>query len=182
MAHSFQFYGGVAKPSLHVSEKFLMFFVVGGKEIPLYQMIRDGLVHRDPVKGGVYHTGNNIAKIFTASQGFGIAKRYYSFYFRFRDSDVNPVVTIKGFAAEGIHRLHNFKGTVTFLKKSEILSILDDESESRIFMERQRTLPVEMLRTLVEVDRSNLKKNIREIRIGRRRRVANGELGMEDKL
>jgi hypothetical protein len=44
---SFRFEGGVTTPQPGVSEKFLLFFLVGQEEIPLYDMLKLGLVRPD---------------------------------------------------------------------------------------------------------------------------------------
>jgi hypothetical protein len=172
MSYYFKYRGGVNKPTMHSTEKFLMFFVVGGEEIPLHVMLREGLVWRQQDQSGFdlpdsYYTGANVAKIFTSAVAFGDPKRFHSFYIRFIND--NPTVTIRGFGERS--KSHFFEGKVSFLRKSEILTLLGDHNPSKGFVARQRTLPVETLKRLITVDRSELKQGVRHIRIGKRKRA-----------
>jgi len=170
MAYHFRYKGGVNKPDTQSTEKFMMFFVVGGEDIPIHIMIREGLVWRRQDDMGFdlqdeYATGANVAKLFTSAVSFGQPKRFHSFYIRFVPDD--PLVTIKGFGERS--KSHFFEGNVSFMKRSEVLSLLDDANPSKKFVVRQQTLPVETLRRLITVDRSALKAGVRHIRIGKRR-------------
>jgi hypothetical protein len=170
MSYPFKFRGGVNKPTTQSTEKFLMFFVVGGAEIPLHVMMREGLVWRQQDETGFdipdsYYTGANVAKIFTSAVSFGDPKRFHSFYIRFVKD--NPRVTIRGFGERS--KTHFFEGNISFMKQSEVLALLDENNPSRGFVVRQKTLPVETLKRLITVDRSALKKGVRHIRIGKRK-------------
>lgn len=171
MAYNFTFQGGASKPSDHTVEKFLMFFVVGGEEIPLHQMVSEGLVWRDAGYSGKYLTNHNVAKIFMSYQGFGIEKRYTSLYFKMLDK-TSAKVEITPFSG----RTHyHFKGTVSFLTKREVLALLDEESDSYFWAKRLRIPPKEVLRTIIKVDKSELLKGVRKIRVGRKRRALAGD-------
>lgn len=170
MSYHFKFKGGVNKPTTQSTEKFFIFFVIGGEEIPLHTMLREGLVWRKQDDMGFdvqdqYVTGANVAKIFTSAIAFGEPKRFHSFYIRFVDD--NPPVTIIGFGERS--KSHCFEGHISFLKNSEIMAILGEDNPSRRFVSMQKTLPVDTLRRLITVDRSALKKGVRHIRIGARR-------------
>ena len=173
MSYHFKFRGGVVKPTTQSNEKFLLFFLVGGEEIPLYGMLREGLVQREQDDTAfdlpdAYTTGANVAKIFTSAVDFGRPKQYHSFYFKFVEG--NPLVTIKGF---GKRSNYKFVGPISFLKRSEVLALLDDDNPSKTFVQRQQTLPIETLKQLITIDRSALKKGVRRIRIGARKRINN---------
>jgi len=164
--HKFKFTGGVANPEPRRNEKFLLFFVVGGNEIPLYQMVNDGLVQRTGYERDEFSTKHKIAKVFISQQGFGIQKRYHSFYIEFRDSTASPTVTVVPFS--GPDTQFQFVGNFRFLKKDEILEVLDSESTSYKFAQIQQPLPVKTLNSLVTVDRSHVRKGVRHVRIGRK--------------
>lgn len=162
MSVRFKFNGGVAKPTFHQMEKFLLFFVVGGREVPLYQMLKNNLVVKLHEKDIEYQTSNNIVKIFVMQSGYGIPKRYYSFYFRLVPPP-SPRITIKSFSEKSDFF---FSGMGRFLKRQQILDLLTDESGSKRFVARQLPLPLDTLRNLVSVDRTEMRKGIRVIRLG----------------
>ena len=164
MALRFKFSGGVTKPTFHQTEKFLLFFVVGGREVPMYQMLRDGLVVKVKEGGDEYQTSNNVMKVFVLQSGFGIPKRYHSFYFRLvaLPSAIVTILPFSGVKKDGFF----FEGTCKFLSKSQITVLLDKEGESQRFVARQEALPLDTLRSMVRVDKSVLKKGVRCIRVG----------------
>lgn len=164
MAHEFEYVGGVVKPTTHSVEKFLLFFVIDGKEVPVHQLRRDGLVQQTQERGNTYLTGLCVGKIFLAEQGFGIARRYHSFYFRFVDGP-SEEVTIRCYG--GIKVGLRLKGKIRFLDRSQVLNLLHPENESRVFVERQAAMPLDVLRQLVTVERVKV-GDIRHVRIGRR--------------
>ena len=164
MAYEFEFIGGAVKPTEHSIEKLFVFFVVAGKEVPFFQMLRDGLILQKAESKHTFVTGNNVMKVFIAQQGFGIQRKFHSFYVKFRDG-AGPMITIKSFS--GDQTKLRISGKFSFLKKSEVLAILDSDNESRRFVKRQRTLPVDVLYRLITVDKSEMKKGIRHVRIGK---------------
>ena len=176
MAFEFQFSGGVRNPTKHTNEKFLLFFVIGGKEVPLYSLLRDSLVLRVDEVVQTYTSGNNIAKLFIGESGFGLARRFHSFYMRLLD-DTAPAITIVPFS--GADGGWHFKAKVSFLKKREVLSILDASSDSLRFIERQITLPVNTLNSIITVDRSDLRRGVRHVRIGKQQP---GEASIADRF
>lgn len=171
MAYRFEFSGGVCKPHVHQLEKFLLFFVVGGREVPLYQMVQEGVVARLSRDTAEYQTSNNILKVFVMQSGFGIPKRYHSFYFRLMP-EPHALVTIKSFPAVGRKTTCSefyFKGMGRFLNREQVLQLLSDangDKRSLSFVKNQSPLPVDMLRAMVTVDRSTLKCGVRRVRIG----------------
>jgi len=184
LAYEFEFVGGVKKPTAHTNEKFLMFFVIGGKEIPMYQMLKDSLVCRlketdaafNQPYGTVivpdadenkYATSNNIIKIFVGQQGFSVPKRYYSFYLRLRE-DAAPMVTIQPFS--GARTGMYFKGKANFLSNKQAAAILDDDAESKVFVVRQGLLPLNTLKQMVTINRTVMREGVRAVRIGGKRK------------
>jgi len=165
LAHEFIYKGGVVKPTTHTVEKFLLFFVIDGKEVPLHQLRRDGLVQQAQEGGDRFLTGLTVGKIFLAQQGFGIARRYHSFYFRFVDGP-SEMVTIRGYGGDKVGLV--MKAKVRFLNRSQVLDLLHPENESRPFVERQAAMPLDVLRQLVTVERVKI-EDVRHVRIGRKR-------------
>jgi hypothetical protein len=158
----FEFVGGVRKPSIHLIEKFFLFFIVDGREFPLYQLVRDGIAIKDTVNFNSYITGLKYGKIFVYQSGFGIPRRFYSFYFKAIDPEAE-IVTIRPFSE--MDSGFFFKGSIRFLKKAQILEILNDE-QSKGFVERQEALPVEVIKQIITVERPNLGP-VRYIRLGK---------------
>jgi hypothetical protein len=168
MAYTFTFNGGAVKPNINSNIKFFLFFVVGGEEIPLYRALTEGLVSRSSDQHDFdipnsFKTSLNVGKLFTSHAQFGHAKQYYSFYFKFKEPENNPKVTIKGF---GNWPAYYFMSWVSFLRRNEIIAVLSEDSNSLKFLKHQRTLPVATLRELINVDRSDMLKGQRRIRIG----------------
>uniref|UniRef100_A0A6M3M976 Uncharacterized protein n=1 Tax=viral metagenome TaxID=1070528 RepID=A0A6M3M976_9ZZZZ len=163
MAYQFQYVGGVSKPTMHTSEKFLLFFVLDGREIPFYQLKENGLITQLFWKNPDYTVANNVAKLFVGQKGFGIPSLWYSFYIRLVDG-AGPMVTIRPFS--GTKSGFFFKARCHFMRQKEILQLLDGKAVSREFVLKQKLMPVEMLKRMVTVDKSFMKEGVRAIKIG----------------
>ena len=184
MPYEFEFRGGIQKLSIHASVKFMLFFIVGGQEIPFYQMKRDGLVMQPTAREEYrYLTHHQVAKIFVGTNGYQSPVRFHSFYFKLME--VGPMVTILPFPE--VMKFKNpsagfnpsdktsfnpmchfsFKGKGTFLTKKQVLDLLDPEVPSRTFLKRQEMLPIDTLRAMVTIDRSVMRKGLRHVRIGK---------------
>ena len=170
MAHQFLLRQGVVKPTSHSTEKFLMFFVLGGDEIPFYRVQKEGLVtpaaHADP---WAFNTNLNVAKIFIGQSGFNIPSRYHSFYIQFRDPPA-PMVTVKSFG--GDDTIFTFEGRIRFLEDKEVLELLNKDCSSYRFIGKQSRLPPAILKELVTVDKTEQRKGVRHIRLGHGRKRA----------
>lgn len=151
------------KPTTHTVEKFLLFFVIDGKEVPVHQLRRDGLVQQAMDGRDQYLTGLRVGKIFLAQQGFGIARRFHSFYFHFVEGS-SEVVTIRCYGGDKVGL--RLRGKIRFLNRQQVLEMLHPENESRPFVERQASMPLDVLRQLVTVERVQI-KDVRHIKIGR---------------
>lgn len=162
MKSTFIYKGGIANLNRYDKEKFLLFFVIEGVEIPIYQMIRDGLVFQGE-KSTEFFTMHRIAKIFVSQQGFGIQKKYHSFYIELMpDEQVTPKITVTSFSKEANMTLI---GKFHFLKKQRVLKILGKESLSYRFIKQQQPLPIKKLNEMISIDRSDMRKNVRCVRI-----------------
>jgi hypothetical protein len=168
MAYEFEYRGGVMKPTAHQSVKFLLFFVVGGQEIPHYQMLRDGLSVQ--LKESVPHfsTRHDICKVFVATDGFNMPKRFFSFYVRLADGAAAEM-TIHPYPDVAHQTNFYFKAMGKFLTKNETFEVLDEDSPSRHYLRQQSMLPIETLRKMVIIDRSAAKQGIRHVRIGQKK-------------
>lgn len=176
MVNSFFYQGGAVKPTEHTLEKFLLFFLVNNMEVPLSIMLREGLVHRSDEHHQRYTTSFDIGKVFMGFQGFGLSKFYHSFYFQLRDVgprvQIHPYTTASQLASQAIKRaggrtsIFMFSAVASFLRKEEVLPLLFD-NVSRGFLERQNPLASDLLNRLLTVDRTEEKRDVRKIRIGR---------------
>lgn len=195
MAYQFQYTGGVFKPNPQADEKFLLFFIVGGQEVSLHDALADNLVQKiggridnAPQTYGVgsRHTSRYSApipdrvrspqtfqtkipygKVFCSLQTYGKSRRYQSFYFEFQEGVV-PLVKVVNFP--GHTSAYSFQSGVRFLKKSEVSRLLDKESNSYKFVQRQTMLPVDTLKRMITVDKSILREGVRVIRVGARKK------------
>ncbi len=170
----FQFRGGVKKPTEHINEKFLLFFLIGEQEVPFYQMTKEGLANRVEHGRDEFVTAHQICKLFISRQGFGIAKLYHSFYIRLDPSC--PTVQIRPFpslnddgdmpkpTAENFY----FRAKAKLMERKEVLNALPEKLESRIFFSRQEVLSLNLMDRMVSVDRSEMKQNIRYVKLGKR--------------
>lgn len=155
----FTYHGGSRKSSEHSIEKFMLFFVVGGKEMTFYDMKKLGYVESTEVQHS-YVTDYKHLKIFISEQGFGIRKRYLSFYFEL--SSAGNKIKIMPFLKQVSPFM--FEGIGRFLRRKEIRELVTDE-HSLYFYENQPKLPKNILLELVEIDKTHMKKDMRKITI-----------------
>lgn len=169
----FQYYGGIYKPSQHILEKFMLFVLVGGEEVSLYHMLRDGLIKESPDKKRVFLSQFDTIKIFISQQGFGIPKRYHSFYLQLRTMGTpsGGKVTILPFS---LHESQfHFMANAKFLTKKQILDYLPQESGSKKFLAAQGMLPLTLLKEMIQIRKPDLKKGVRVIRFERKQKTSN---------
>jgi len=179
--NEFEYVGGTVKPSIASNEKFLLWFIVGGIEIPLYQMQKMNLATIDyggpmsysgygstpmgregMIVGKKYRTEAQYIKVFVYRAKIGDPTQYYSFYAQFLEEPA-PVVTIKPFSID--HTGLYFKGRIRFLRTKEVLGLLSDTCQSKRFVRSQGVLATALLKQMIKVDRSDLRKGVRAIRI-----------------
>lgn len=170
--YKFQFLGGVQSPqpgiqrTRTVETKFMLFFLVGGEEVPHYQMTRSNLLFKDPGKEDGYESLHPTVKLFISCRGFdrnGISL-LHSFFFRMeRESGSHKSVLIRPFPESDAP--FYFRANGGFLSNKEALELLDEKSISRAYLKRQSMLPVETLRKMITVSRAGMKKGLRHIRV-----------------
>lgn len=159
----FKFKGGVHRhKDRHDTEKFLLFFVRNGEEVPLYKVIQEGLVQESADRPGEFSTNLRVGKVFVSRSAFGKQSMFQSFYFTLLPEGAEVTITPFTQAETGM----KFTGQISFLQKDEILGMLPPDSKSASFVRNQKVLPVKVIKSLITVDKSKLRKGKRLIRIG----------------
>lgn len=164
---TFSYKGGIAKPKMQTSNKFLAFSIVGGQEVPLYRLQKEGLITRDyaaETNESIYLTSHNVIKLFMMRTAFGEQRMMLSLYMRLVDGPA-PMITVKPFAEVKDSTGFEFRGKVEFLRKKEIFAMLDKDSDSYKFLSKLRTPSISLLKTIITVDKSELRKGVRHVRI-----------------
>lgn len=183
MSYEFKGKFGVSKPHTHELEKFLLFVVVGGQEVPLYEMLKQGLVEEQFTALGKYITYNNVVKVFSSYADEHGRRKFYSFYIALQEPP-GPIITIKPFSAlyylngrarVSFHSDFRFEGCGKFLSNKEAFALLPEGSTSRKFVARQGILPLDELKRLVTINRSAMMQGVRHIRMGRKEVGVNAE-------
>lgn len=163
----FSFNGGSRNIGSQETEKFLPFFLVNGREILVYPLIKQGLIkkneeHADDSTMSSYITPFPHIKLFLYNSGFGKPKRVYSVYMQLREAPA-PMVTIKPLIGVGSYM---FKGRVRFLENREVLSLIDKSEPSYNFVANgYNKIPISTLQSLVSIDRSEMRQGVRRIRM-----------------
>lgn len=172
--YNFQTHWGTSG-GYRTTEKFLIFFIVKGREVPLYALVKSGIIKEngagfyDKEKTSVvvyrYQTPFREGKIFMSESGFGV-NRNLSLYFSLLPEEKSPEVTIRGIGQQQTSNPFMFISHLHFLKPSEALELLDPSEQAVYFIKQQmkRALPVELIKSLITVDRSYLTKGVRKIR------------------
>jgi len=145
-----------------------LFFVVGGEEVPFYQMEKEGMVVPIFKKVKGFATNIKVAKIYTATQGFGIQKKTASFYIEFRKGAHASVIISTFNNDKNITPKFELRGKFSFLKKSTFLSLLKKESTAHYWAKRAPSYTKEMLEEIITIDYSEIRKGVRKIRLKRR--------------
>ena len=158
-AMRFEFKGGATRTGPHQQEKFMLFFLIAGGEVPFYHMKKEGLVSQD---GRVVHsftTNADVVKIFVSKQGFGEPTLFFSFFLKIEETGY-PIVSIKPFTDKTDFY---FRCKGHFLNKKETLKLLSKGSASWTFARKQEMLPTSTLRKMITIDKSELRKNVRHV-------------------
>jgi hypothetical protein len=148
---NFYFQGG-SQPNL----KFLAFLVVGGEEIAIWDAIRLGLVRSyipqdKQMSAYTFDTNHPVIKIFLY-QSFTkdlFAMTAASFYFKMTDDENDNKATI---APINSPYQYKFQATGRFLLKKEASKLLRDDNPTKIFLQREKTLPKELLRQIIKIE------------------------------
>lgn len=161
-AHRFLFSGGTEKVYEGTPEeqtyKFFLFAILEDRELIFYDAVKQGLVKRvscaaqeeQPLSGTAnpYVCFAPEVKIFMASQGFGIRRSYYSFFFRF-DKTSPSLITITPFGPN--LKGFSFQGRGRFMGSEEIKGRYGEDSQVYSYFCRQTYLSKTELRQHVTV-------------------------------
>jgi len=150
LRYSFNFIGGVTKyPEKRSVSKFLLFHLlpsfttVGMEEKIFFQSLREG--HAIVKKNEFFEAYDPYFKIFTLTEGFGIQKQFFSFYFKLdiheRETKILPI-------CEADTKTY-FSGKGRFMGDREIKELLGKESASYGFYKQQMPLSKSLLRRMV---------------------------------
>jgi hypothetical protein len=164
--YTFRFKGGVTTSRPGVAIKFLLFMLNGKSEISFYQARKMQLANAveidfNNVSGRIrldrndsYTTNCGIAKIFLYEKAMGQKQILQSFYLAFgNETDCRQEVTIRPLDSFAVAAGFIFQARAKFLKRSEVSSILDENSMSAKMLYAQETLPVEILRKFITIKR-----------------------------
>ena len=176
--NSFSYAGGVKKDGGE-SSKFLLFFVYEGKEVIYFDALKRGIVVSSEVEeGGVAGeysllTTASVVKVFTSHEGFGIPKRYHSFYFKFDSAGLDTTILP---LSKKQRKIGPFETSYQFFKsrgyfisdKAELKGILDEDSPSYAFFSRQPALLSTLLREILVVEKGSMKPGASSRVAGRR--------------
>lgn len=159
-AHRFWYNGGSYSVGDNLENyKFHLFAVLEDKEHIFFEALKQGIISRghdspDEVKDS-YTSGASVyvcrtpeVKIFLSSQGFGVRKAYYTFFFRF-DRNSGRVLTILPFGPNT--KNYVFRGRGRFMTRDEIMARFPETSDTRKYYERQTYLSTAELRNYVKV-------------------------------
>lgn len=162
--------------------KFLVLAVNPPEEFMLYDALKKGMVHRDheaEYSAEVanveadnptalltpYMTDLSIFKVFTAQSGFGLAKKYVSFFVRLDDRS-NTLLTIRPFGYEDPQKNKAFEARGRFLSPAEIEASVSPTTFS--FYQKQTFLSNRELSEMVTVrnltEAGQLSTEVRKLR------------------
>lgn len=158
--NNFFFKGGVHQHTKHHSEKMLLYFLTGGRETSFYNLKQTGIIKPSTLTGDDYCSPFDICKIFVFQSGFGIPKKYYSFYFHIKEE--GNFVKILPFSLEKTG--YEFKAKGNFLKVSQVKKYLSSDSSSYSFLSVSNPLPIATLKSMVTINRESSLHNVRKIR------------------
>lgn len=154
----FLFRGGSYHPSQYTLDKFYLFLLLEGKEIPLYQAVKSCLVKEVSLDN--YESNIDLIKIFIVQRGFNCAPKRKTFFFKLKQNE--PAVKIISFSGEkgGI-----FNADGCLLTKEKGMSLLENPTSIK-YLRAEGSLSIDVLKKLVTIDRSKLRKGLRYIRVG----------------
>jgi len=176
MPYKFSFHGGCWTQDIHQSEKFLLFFIAGGKEVSFFELLRAKIIKHtkldDDEKALMTQTNDShlfqspypYVKIFAFHGGFGIAKQFHSFYFKIAEEGSHgDYINIRPFTIAKTGYFFNASGY--FVMPAKIKTILDPECDSLQYIDRQSLLPLNILRKMVGVKKNTPRhEDVRQVR------------------
>lgn len=172
MRYNFNFIGGVTKyPEKRLVSKFLLFHLIPNEEYPdqidekiFFQSLREGysILPNSDIFTVEHATNYPHFKIFTLTEGFGMQKQFFSFYFKLdiheRETKILPI-------CEADTKTY-FSGKGRFMGSKEVKELLGKESMSYRFYKQQMPLSKSLLRRMVirEKEVSSISPSTSQIR------------------
>lgn len=160
-AHGLYFKGGVTTTPGGGTVKFLLFLLNGNKEVSLSEAKKYGFItqqsmdRNDDWTPNHFETGCAVVKIMLQEmEGFGRPK-FQQFFYLALGTKMEPqtvVITPRSLQARGLG--YAFRAEAKFLKKSEILALLDPDSIGYKVVAHQRTPPKEILQEIITINRN----------------------------
>ena len=147
---SYEFiYKGGSKRVDKVNYKFHCFISdpADNKEYILFAGIGKGLVRR--VEGIGYSTPMSFIKIFTSIDGFGVEKKYFSYFVAFHE-DATSEIKIKPLGYEAVPSWE-FCARGSFLSQSQVRGLYGSDSDTYKFYTRQSFISKKDLLDMVTV-------------------------------
>ena len=180
----FAYKGGSLKTD-YVNEKFMLFFVTNGRELPLYTLLKQEIVEQAIYSSNttldtastverfksvevdnLYLSPYPIVKIFLYEAGFGIRRKYKSFYFRIAPIEnklSNFQITPFSLDATGFF----FSAPGHFINERSIRKLyandVDDNKSFKYYL-NQQPLSVHTLKSIIKVTPYTTKRTGRRIR------------------
>lgn len=163
-AHRFLFKGGTEKvhdgTPQEQTYKFFLFSILEDREIIFYEAMKQGLIKKVPQRpdevleqrpsdagmSDPYVSFSPEVKIFMNSQGFGVRRAYYSFFFRFDKTAAN-LITITPFGPN--RGQFAFQARGRFMSTDEIKARYGETSQTYTYYCRQTYLSKTELQTHV---------------------------------
>lgn len=168
VVHEFDFKGGIVRDAGGGVCKFLLFLLNGNKEVSLAQATKFGFASHKVADSltewsdTTYTTSLPIAKLVMYEDGgFGKERFSQSFWLALGRKLKRQVVTIRPRMVFAQARAFKFSADASFLKPADVLNILDPDSLSAKVLRAQRTPPVNVLRSFIEIDRMEAPMSVR---------------------
>lgn len=164
--YEFEFKGGVSNLSNGGKCKFLLFLLNGSKEVSLSQAVKYGIVEHPPTESIVNWTPDRyvsklpVIKILLLEDGgFGKEKLNQSLWLVLGKKLEKQIVTIKPRLPQVPN--YRFNAEASFMKKSEVLALVDKDSLSAKVIISQQTPPVSVLKQIISIERIGLPQSVK---------------------
>ncbi len=156
----FTFKDGVLPASSGGSCKFLLFLLNGTREVSLREAVKLGFAEHKAADSIVdwtptaYSTSIPIAKVLLYEDGgFGKERFSQQFWLAMGKRLEKQVVTIKPRMPQALASGFVFSAEATFMKKSEVLALVDPDSISAKVVNSQQLPAVSVLRSIINIER-----------------------------
>ena len=179
----FTYSGGVYTKDTHKNEKFLLFFISGEKEIPFFQLYKNGIIQHPHefadlqnskqlqsiidcsvpimVPNHSYESPYPHLKLFVYQGGYQTITMMKSFYFKL-DSDSPFTTTIKPFSVDKTG--YQFQARGSFIDNEDVRKLFSPGAKALDWLDSVEQLPVETLRSIITVKKDKTNSRIRQIR------------------